>query len=174
MLCEVDRSYIEDSCEYDISIRFLNTLTGRSCRWREELTGCGLLLAVNLYGLRPYVANFKECLDLILDRNQNGEQEINVVPCVIPCTGTLGVRCNHEGVLNEILILRRAAFAVLMNMPMTESDTSGEELQQNAEILYGMIHARYIITIHGLETMVSVYMQMMALQIAASGIQETF
>lgn len=39
---------------------------------------------------------------------------------------------------------------------MTESDTSEDELQQNAEILYGMIHARYIITIHGLETMVSV------------------
>lgn len=31
---------------------------------------------VNLYGLRPYVANFKECLDLILDRSQIGERLI--------------------------------------------------------------------------------------------------
>lgn len=38
---------------------------------------------------------------------------------------------------------------------MADTDTSEEDLQHNAEVLYGMIHARYIITIHGLETMVS-------------------
>jgi hypothetical protein len=30
-----------------------------------------------------------------------------------------------------------------------------EEYQENAELLYGMIHARYIITMHGMEMMVS-------------------
>jgi hypothetical protein len=39
--------------------------------------------------------------------------------------------------------------------PSAESDESDEDLQQSAELLYGMIHARYIITTNGLEVMVS-------------------
>ncbi len=30
-----------------------------------------------------------------------------------------------------------------------------EEFQENAEMLYGLIHARYIVTLHGMENMVS-------------------
>jgi Casein kinase II regulatory subunit len=59
----------------------------------------------NLYGLRAYVSNFSDCLDLILDR--------------------IG--------------------------PDDDSDDS--HLTQSACTLYGLIHARYIITAHGLDAM---------------------
>lgn len=59
----------------------------------------------NLYGLRTCVANFSDCLDLILDR--------------------IG--------------------------PDDDSDDS--HLTQSACTLYGLIHARYIITAHGLDAM---------------------
>ena len=59
----------------------------------------------NLYGLRACVANFSDCLDLILDR--------------------IG--------------------------PDDDSDDS--HLTQSACTLYGLIHARYILTAHGLDAM---------------------
>lgn len=62
----------------------------------------------NLYGLRSYVSNFSDCLDLILDR-----------------------------------------------IGADESDDS--HLTQSACTLYGLIHARYIITAHGLDAMYSKY-----------------
>lgn len=59
----------------------------------------------NLYGLRAFVSNFSDCLDLILDR-----------------------------------------FG-----PDDDSDDS--QLTQSACTLYGLIHARYILTAHGLDAM---------------------
>ena len=59
----------------------------------------------NLYGLRAFVTNFSDCLDLILDR--------------------IG--------------------------PDDDSDDS--QLTQSACTLYGLIHARYILTAHGLDAM---------------------
>lgn len=58
----------------------------------------------NLYGLRAYVANFSDCLDLILDR-------------------------------------------------IGPDDSDDSHLTQSACTLYGLIHARYIITAHGLDAM---------------------
>jgi casein kinase II subunit beta len=58
----------------------------------------------NLYGLRQYVANFSDCLDLILDR-------------------------------------------------IGPEDSDDSHLTQSACTLYGLIHARYIITAHGLDAM---------------------
>lgn len=58
----------------------------------------------NLYGLRQFVANFSDCVDLILDR-------------------------------------------------IGPDDSDDSHLTQNACTLYGLIHARYIITAHGLDAM---------------------
>ena len=58
----------------------------------------------NLYGLRACVANFSDCLDLILDR-------------------------------------------------IGPDDSDDSHLTQSACTLYGLIHARYIITSHGLDGM---------------------
>jgi casein kinase II subunit beta len=58
----------------------------------------------NLYGLRPCVSNFSDCMDLILDR-------------------------------------------------IGPDDSDDSHLTQSACTLYGLIHARYIITAHGLDTM---------------------
>ena len=58
----------------------------------------------NLYGLRASVANFSDCLDLILDR-------------------------------------------------IGPDDSDDSHLTQSACTLYGLIHARYIITSHGLDGM---------------------
>lgn len=58
----------------------------------------------NLYGLRACVANFSDCLDLILDR-------------------------------------------------IGPDDSDDSHLTQSACTLYGLIHARYIITSHGLDLM---------------------
>lgn len=58
----------------------------------------------NLYGLRACVANFSDCLDLILDR-------------------------------------------------IGPDDSDDSHLTQSACTLYGLIHARYIITAHGLDAM---------------------
>lgn len=58
----------------------------------------------NLYGLRAYVSNFSDCLDLILDR-------------------------------------------------IGPDDSDDSHLTQSACTLYGLIHARYIITSHGLDLM---------------------
>ncbi|CAM9450086.1 unnamed protein product, partial [Scytosiphon promiscuus] len=76
MLCEVDRSYIEDG--------------------------------FNLYGLRHHFANFQGCLDIILDRTAADEPQDPVVA-------------------------------------------------QSAFMLYGMIHARFIVTARGLEAMYKKY-----------------
>eukprot|EP00934_Nitzschia_sp_Nitz4_P001105 Nitzschia sp. Nitz4//scaffold75_size92586//63776//64944//NITZ4_004863-RA/size92586-augustus-gene-0.91-mRNA-1//-1//CDS//3329557729//1105//frame0 len=62
----------------------------------------------NLYGLRACVANFSDCLDLILDR-------------------------------------------------IGPDDSDDTHLTQNACTLYGLIHARYIITAHGLDAMYNKY-----------------
>lgn len=62
----------------------------------------------NLYGLRQYVQNFSDCLDLILDR-------------------------------------------------IGPDDSDDSHLTQSACTLYGMIHARYIITAHGLDAMYNKY-----------------
>lgn len=62
----------------------------------------------NLYGLRQYVANFSDCLDLILDR-------------------------------------------------IGPEDSDDSHLTQSACTLYGLIHARYIITAHGLDAMYNKY-----------------
>ena len=58
----------------------------------------------NLYGLRSFVSNFSDCLDLILDR-------------------------------------------------IGADDSDDSHLTQSACTLYGLIHARYIITAHGLDAM---------------------
>jgi len=62
----------------------------------------------NLYGLRACVANFSDCLDLILDR-------------------------------------------------IGPDDSDDSHLTQSACTLYGLIHARYIITAHGLDAMYNKY-----------------
>jgi casein kinase II subunit beta len=62
----------------------------------------------NLYGLRAYVSNFSDCIDLILDR-------------------------------------------------IGPDDSDDSHLTQNACTLYGLIHARYIITAHGLDAMYNKY-----------------
>lgn len=62
----------------------------------------------NLYGLRAFVSNFSDCVDLILDR-----------------------------------------------IGADESDDS--HLTQSACALYGLIHARYVITAHGLDAMYNKY-----------------
>jgi len=62
----------------------------------------------NLYGLRSFVSNFSDCLDLILDR-------------------------------------------------IGADDSDDSHLTQSACTLYGLIHARYIITAHGLDAMYSKY-----------------
>lgn len=62
----------------------------------------------NLYGLRASVANFSDCLDLILDR-------------------------------------------------IGPDDSDDSHLTQSACTLYGLIHARYIITSHGLDSMYNKY-----------------
>jgi len=62
----------------------------------------------NLYGLRACVANFSDCLDLILDR-------------------------------------------------IGPDDSDDSHLTQSACTLYGLIHARYIITSHGLDAMYNKY-----------------
>ncbi|CAN0171896.1 unnamed protein product, partial [Discosporangium mesarthrocarpum] len=73
MLCEVDRSYIEDG--------------------------------FNLYGLRHHFPNFQGCIDIILD-------------------------------------------------PTGANEPQDPVLAQAAFMLYGMIHARFIVTARGLEAMV--------------------
>mmetsp|Transcript_23466 Transcript_23466/g.27707 ORF Transcript_23466/g.27707 Transcript_23466/m.27707 type:complete len:368 (+) Transcript_23466:247-1350(+) len=62
----------------------------------------------NLYGLRSFVSNFSDCLDLILDR-------------------------------------------------IGADDSDDSHLTQSACTLYGLIHARYIITAHGLDAMYNKY-----------------
>lgn len=62
----------------------------------------------NLYGLRGFVSNFSDCLDLILDR-------------------------------------------------IGADDSDDSHLTQSACTLYGLIHARYIITAHGLDAMYNKY-----------------
>lgn len=62
----------------------------------------------NLYGLRACVANFSDCLDLILDR-------------------------------------------------IGPDDSDDSHLTQSACTLYALIHARYIVTAHGLDTMYNKY-----------------
>jgi casein kinase II subunit beta len=75
MLCEVERSFIEDS--------------------------------FNLFGLKPYIKDYSKALDIILDRCASQEVE-------------------------------------------------SEDLSRTATVLYGLIHARYIITAHGLDNMVKI------------------
>jgi len=46
-------------------------------------------------------------------------------------------------------------FHFLFSNKAEDEEAEQEEYQQNAELLYGLIHSRYIITMHGMETMVS-------------------
>jgi casein kinase II subunit beta len=92
MLCEVERSYIEDG--------------------------------FNLYGLRACVSNFSDCLDLILDR-------------------------------------------------IGPDDSDDSHLTQSACTLYGLIHARYIITAHGLDAMYNKVRNLRSLTLVETHFEET-
>ena len=83
----------------------------------------------NLYGLRAVIPNYLECLSLILDK-----------------TG------------RSILCARNLMCFVCRFSMCTDDDAEPETLQ-NAIDLYGLIHARYVITTRGLDAMVSSHTQ---------------
>jgi casein kinase II subunit beta len=112
-----------------------STATNVSSEYRA-----GSFYTVNLYGLRPYVKHFKESLDIILDKNSHGKLERRARRsswCPVPC---------------RVLTF---FFHFLFSNKAEDEEAEQEEYQQNAELLYGLIHSRYIITMHGMETMVS-------------------
>lgn len=89
----------------------------------------------NLYGLKQYLPkDYSKALDVILDR--------------------LGSKYLRN---NKNFSRRRSGNDdIFYNLPLSlaPNEAESEELSRSAALLYGLIHARYIITSVGLETMV--------------------
>lgn len=91
----------------------------------------------NLHGLQHLVPNYQQCLDVILDREPRYRQRV-----------ALGstARDNDSG---------SAAMDAHPSAALSEEQL--DAIEAGAELLYGLIHARYILTARGLELMLEKY-----------------
>jgi casein kinase II subunit beta len=93
----------------------------------------------NLHGLQQLVPNYQQCLDVILDRAPTFRQRAAVGSAVF-----------DDGSGSTTAMDSRTSAATL-------SEEQLEAIDAGAELLYGLIHARYILTARGLELMLEKY-----------------
>ena len=124
--CEIDKAYMEDS--------------------------------FNLFGLKQHVPkDYSKALDTILDRLGRpivhfGTYIWAMFKCGNKLRGPHHTWCRYYWQTQAFPAIMANIRCTMMKTAPTEAET--EELSRSAALLYGLIHARYIITSHGLESMV--------------------
>jgi casein kinase II subunit beta len=95
----------------------------------------------NLHGLPQYVPNYDLCLDMILDRGTSRRGQTS--DSEMKTAARMNTAMHDDGT----------------ESPNELSEQQVETIEAGAELLYGLIHARFIITPRGLELMRDKYLQ---------------
>ncbi|KAJ0000298.1 hypothetical protein NQD34_012140 [Periophthalmus magnuspinnatus] len=94
----------------------------------------------NLTGLNEQVPHYRQALDMILDLEPGGKSDSNLTYAVI-----------------IVLLIKQCVYCA--DEELEDNPNQSDLIEQAAEMLYGLIHARYILTNRGIAQMLEKYQQ---------------